>query len=93
MSHPAAAVRERVGERRHPHQAAALGQPDEDLVVDQRDVVSPAQVVVEPVEQERVPHHQRAPGTLLVIVEPPGEIVPHGRESRTCRPERTLSAR
>ena len=73
VGHPAAAVGERVGELGHPHlPSLALGEPDQDLVLRQREAELAAQVVVEPVDEQGHPHHQRAPRALLVVVEPLG---------------------
>ena len=50
---------------------STLGEAHEDLVLDERDVVGPAQVLVQAVEEQGRADHQRSPGALLAVVEPP----------------------
>ena len=53
--------------RRRP---SRLGEADQDLVLGEREAEVAAQVVVEPVDEQRHPHDQGAPGPLLTVVEP-----------------------
>ena len=80
---PGAGVAHRVGEHRHPEPVAGgLGEPDQDLVLRQRDPVLLAQVAVEPVHEQRRADQEGAPGALLLLVEPGdvGGVHRHGNK-------------
>src|SRR5690606_9290669 len=76
---PAAGVAHAVGQRRHPQPAVrSLGQPDEDLVLWERDAEGVAQFAVQLRQQQGAADDVRAPGQLLVGGEPADGSGAHG---------------
>jgi hypothetical protein len=71
VGHPAPGVRHRLGQERHPHPAVlGFGESDKHLVLREGDLMLLPQLAIELMLQQLGAHDVRAPGPLLLRIEP-----------------------